>query len=813
MGFTSTLLNTFSGTLAKVPTMMTSLSHADRWIMLALLSLALLLNSQATTFSQETKPSSPLRDEPSSARTTSRRNIALDRDVLFEPIDAAPRHGSAGLFIGVNDFPKDTRLTRLQFAVNDAIEQAYLFVFELKLIPAQNCLVLLSGESNSPAVQKHLEQLRSAGATVSSAERAEILVQLEAARGKGQQATDLLVCSVSSHGFIDGRIPYVMPSDGLKNRLQLTAVSLDTIEGDLEQSRAGHRLLFVDACQERIPARTVRSMPAVGKGMDAAFREAFAKPTGQYKLASCSPTEQSYENPGLGNVGHGLFTHALLEALRGGAPSDDKNLVRLSAVEEYVSIYVTKWAADANLPAQTPFSAGARSSRSLPLAKKADDLATLVASVRRQPLNGGFTAELRESLTVTLSQLDLSMEADRELVTITRNFVNGAFPSSAFVPYLRDELKQRQLGPMPQLIRATFTVHEGSDDRSPLLANAHIELQWRASNDSSVKSLGSATTDRDGRARIDLRMSDLPKSAGRYVARMSKESRRRDSTLENFPDSFSWRLYLPMQTSVAKPGSMAENSIGMKLVDIAPGEFQMGSSEDELEHMDDELPHRVKITRGYYMGVYEVTQSEYKQVMGTNPSRFCAAGDGKVAVMGLDTSRFPVENLTWDDAVEFCRRLSALPAEQAAGRIYRLPTEAEWEYACRASTITPFSWGDSLNGAQANCAGSFPYGTESKGPSLERTTRVGSYGANAWGLFDMHGNVSEWCSDWYDRYIPPVSLAVDPTGPATGSFRSLRGGSWFDRAGSCRSADRTGNGAMNRGNYLGFRVACTTVAP
>ncbi|MFO0819469.1 MAG: SUMF1/EgtB/PvdO family nonheme iron enzyme [Pirellulales bacterium] len=768
--------------------------------------LALLLGTLGTVVGQDASTPATPRTPPPARPAVPSRNIALDRGVLFEPVEGSAPQGNAGLFIGVNDFTKDKQLNRLQFAVNDAAEQAHLFVFELKLIPAQNCRLLLSGESSSPVVRRHLEQLVAAGATVTSADKPEILTQLEAVRAMGRESTDLLVCSVSSHGFIDGRMPYVMPSDGLKSRLQLTAVPLDTIEGDMEQSRAGHRLLFVDACQERIAARNLGGQPQ-GQGMDAAFREAFAKATGQYKLASCSAKELSYENPGLGDVGHGVFTHALLEALRGGAAADGENLVRLSAVEEYVSTYVTKWSADAKLPAQTPFSAGARGSRALPLAKKADDLATLVASVRKQPLSGGFSAELRGSLVATLGQLDLEKEADRELATATREFLSGKTRVALFVPYLRTELARRQAPPSPQLVRASFTVREGDDDSASLLAGALVELQWQASGSSKLETLGMATTDDQGRVRIELRVGSLPTKSGQYYARVSKGARSRDWTLENFPTTSSWRLYLPRPMLPLQPGSILENSIGMKLAYIPPGEFQMGSPATEAGRREEEFLHRVRITRGFHLGVYEVTQGEYEQVMGTNPSWFSRSGDGKTSVSGQDTSRFPVEDVSWEDAVDFCRKLSALPAERAAARSYRLPTEAEWEYACRAGTMTPFFWGGVLNGDRANCDGSNPYGTAVKGAYLERTTRVGSYAANAWGLHDMHGNVLEWCSDWSGYEYYRTSPAADPAGPSTGSFRCIRGGCFGFTAGDVRCANRGGLVPSYRSLSLGFRVA------
>jgi formylglycine-generating enzyme required for sulfatase activity len=174
-----------------------------------------------------------------------------------------------------------------------------------------------------------------------------------------------------------------------------------------------------------------------------------------------------------------------------------------------------------------------------------------------------------------------------------------------------------------------------------------------------------------------------------------------------------------------------------------------------------------------------------------------------------DTSRYPVEGVSWEEAKEFCRKLSSLGAEQSAGRFYRLPTEAEWEYACRSGTATPFHFGTTLNGHEANFYGHYPYGTETKGPFLGRPTTVASYGANAFGLYDMHGNVCEWCSDWYGEYS--AGDATDPTGAETGSYRVHRGGSWLVYAGFCRSAYRDRSEPVYRGHDLGFRVASVPV--
>lgn len=246
------------------------------------------------------------------------------------------------------------------------------------------------------------------------------------------------------------------------------------------------------------------------------------------------------------------------------------------------------------------------------------------------------------------------------------------------------------------------------------------------------------------------------------------------------------------------------NSIGMKLVLIPAGKFTMGSPKDEKDRGTDEEQHEVEITKPFYLGVYTVTQAEYEKVMGKNPSWFSVTGGGKDTVQGLDTSRFPVENVSWDDAVEFCKKLSEVPEEKKAGRAYRLPTEAEWEYACRAGTTTPFHYGKTLSSKQANFNGNVPYGGAAKGPYLGKPTTVGSYEPNAFRLYDMHGNVWQWCQDWYTE--KPLG-GKDPVVTRRASYRLFRGGGWSDFGEGCRSAYRFSREPDDRNDDLGFRVA------
>jgi formylglycine-generating enzyme required for sulfatase activity len=245
----------------------------------------------------------------------------------------------------------------------------------------------------------------------------------------------------------------------------------------------------------------------------------------------------------------------------------------------------------------------------------------------------------------------------------------------------------------------------------------------------------------------------------------------------------AWAKHLGVQVETV-------NSIGIKLAFIPAGEFLMGSPDSESDASDWEKPqHTVRITKPFYLGVTEVTQEQYERVMGTNPSK-------------SKGGQLPVEQVSWEDAVEFCRKLSALPAERSAGRVYRLPTEAEWEYACRAGSKTKWSFGDAESSLGEYCWYSSNAGT--------KTNPVGQKKPNASGLYDMHGNVWEWCSDWWKRDYTTTAVS-DPTGPATGSLRVRRGGGWLSYARHCRSAYRSGLAPDARGSLLGFRLASSSV--
>jgi formylglycine-generating enzyme required for sulfatase activity len=236
------------------------------------------------------------------------------------------------------------------------------------------------------------------------------------------------------------------------------------------------------------------------------------------------------------------------------------------------------------------------------------------------------------------------------------------------------------------------------------------------------------------------------------------------------------------------------NSIGMRLVWVPPGSFLMGSPGTEPGRGQEEGPlHEVTISQGFYLGQYEVTQAEYARVMNHNPALFRAGSGGG--------PNYPVEQVTWTFATDFCRYLSGRDAERRAGRTYRLPTEAEWEYACRAGSKAAYSFGEDPTMAAEHAW----LGTNSG----KATHVVGTKKPNAWGLYDMHGNVAEWCADYHGADYYSQSPTRDPQGPIEGLPRVVRGGSWADDVVGCRSARRQGQAPQTANGQIGFRVVMT----
>jgi len=299
-----------------------------------------------------------------------------------------------------------------------------------------------------------------------------------------------------------------------------------------------------------------------------------------------------------------------------------------------------------------------------------------------------------------------------------------------------------------------------------------------------------------------------------------------------------------------KPGNVMKNSLGMPLVLLPRSSYIKGSLKSEYKrHLDEDL-RAVIISKRILMGVHEVTQAEYQGIMGSNPSHHSRDGDGAEKVGDLKTGRFPVEQVSWTDAVEFCRKLSNLPEEASSNRVYRLPTESEWEFACRAGSTLAFSTGQVIDGDQANIRSDQPYWYARRSEWPGRTKTVESHSSNLFGLCDMHGNVAEWCLDDYSEHPSGLHLirmstsqdvgdsvvilermhellnapitpdftvqqkfsmwenATDPVSTSGGTRKVIRGGSYLSDVAQCRSAARKAQPPDYSHKALGFRVVC-----
>jgi len=241
------------------------------------------------------------------------------------------------------------------------------------------------------------------------------------------------------------------------------------------------------------------------------------------------------------------------------------------------------------------------------------------------------------------------------------------------------------------------------------------------------------------------------------------------------------------------------NSVGVKLVRIEPGTFRMGLSEEEIRRFryGNQLGHQVTLTKPYYLGAFEILNREYEQYDPHHRSKRPSYQRGK------DGDQHPVEGVTWRDAQLFCRWLS-----QKEGRQYRLPTEAEWEYACKAGTETRTYWGDNVwDRNKANAGGLNAEGETWLEDGNLHSAPVGSYPPNPWGLYDMIGNAREWNADWYLPYT--TNAAVDPVGPTNvGRFRVMKGVGWSTRTRHITSSNRDGNNPADLHDVIGLRVMC-----
>ena len=698
----------------------------------------------------------------------------------FIPVNKAASGDSAALFIGVNEFNKDTGLAPLSCAVNDAIGQAHLFVRELKLIPAQNCILCVSGSPSTAIAAKQLELLRKDRVEVRSAAKSDILNSLTVATRMPVSTADMVIVSVSSHGFEDKDSIYVMPADGLRSYLSDTAIRSKVLSDTISKSRAGKKIVILDACRERVGKN---KSSGSGAAMTENFLRAFAAGRGQITLTSCGIGQFSYEDE---KSGHGVFSSFLLKGLRGSADSDDNGFVTVGSLSKYVADGVRRWIVR-NKPdvewsrIPQPRLDASETARMMPLAIAGDISGEKLLKARKYWQNYSIS-EGQSTHTVTTSGAGSN---SRDLTILKEYYLDGRIERQDYElaeVLLKTEEKFLDFTDK-ELISAYKDVTSGRHNPERL-----SRLLGLVEETASRNNRKSAITKRIKVAELlSIAKANDSKANGKQALGVLEELLRLDP-------SHSQALSLQRKISGyygPNPGDVMTNGIGMKLVWVPAGEFMMGSGLSasqvasqfggKSDWFTGEHPqHQVKISKGFWMGRTEVTQSQYRAVMGTNPSHF--KGDNN-----------PVEQVSWNDAVEFCSKLSG-----KEGKAYTLPTEAQWEYACRAKSTTVFSFGNN----ESNLGDYVWYSKNSD----SKTHQVGTKRPNGFGLYDMHGNVWEWCQDWYGKNYYSASPLGDPVGPDSGSYRVLRGGSWFYNANLCRSANRDRNLPGYRYSGTGFRV-------
>ncbi|MEH2144473.1 SUMF1/EgtB/PvdO family nonheme iron enzyme [Nostoc sp.] len=609
----------------------------------------------------------------------------------------------------------------------------------------------------------------------------------------------------SGHGIRYADRDYLMPCDGDPEDIENTAIAINFVTERLRRCGADNVVLILDAC------RNEGKKTGEGIGRQTAQE---ARQQGVISIFSCIPQEYSYEIEALQQ---GAFTSALLEGL--GIQGQCATVERL---EQYLRFRVPELVRQHKNTRQTPYVIAEPVNKShlilVPRYATLNDIATLKNDAYQAEVNRNLDLAEQLWIRVLAAASGQDMEAVRSLQRIERSRNSSPNPdlpqqtipqasksvtntpiskSSQTPPKATSPITNTQTSGAGQF--PTFTNSTPSAPlKNPILPN------WSRRK---VITVGFAGAGGLGLAIVVPRI--WRSDSGETTPAASPEITRPPSNPNPSGVSSNLKSFQFQTVTVNAQGNIANrsnneakyfeedlgNGVTLEMVQIPGGTFMMGSPEKEAERDKNESPqHQVKVP-GFFMGKYEITQAQYQAIMGINPSDF--KGEKR-----------PVEKVSWDDAVKFCEKLSKKTA-----KTYRLPSEAEWEYACRAGTKTPFYFGETITTDLVNYNGNYPYGSAPKGEYREQTTDVGKFPPNSFGLYDMHGNILEWCLDVYnDNYQGAPS---DGSAWLTGkdnNIKLLRGGSWFDIAWICRSAYRVRLARAVRNDIVGFRVVAVAVA-
>ena len=569
-------------------------------------------------------------------------------------------------------------------------------------------------------------------------------------------AGDNLWFFFSGHGLRHAERDYLMLSDSSADveLIERTSIPLSYVTERLRLCGADNVVIVQDACRNELKDKGV----GIGKEHQA----------GVITFASCSPGERSYE---IESLQQGAFTYALLEALR---LEGEGNCATVERLYQRLRHRVAEINQLHKKPRQTPY-------------------AIVEPATKYHLILLPKQATLRDIDALKMDAQEAELEKDLQLAEQIWTRVLAVSPAdNQALKALRRIWQEPQGQPSNQ--------NKSADDKSPPQPSKSAEVKPPMQPPSKSLEVKSSPKPIETKTVQPNQQSNLKT----FEFEVAKVQIRLEGGILDFGASKK----VSISTSHKKAEYFVEelgNGITLEMVSIPAGSFMMGSPETEKESGDRERPqHQVNVPT-FFMGKYQVTQAQWRQVAALpqvktelNPDPAYFKGD-----------RRPVERVSWLEAREFCARLS-----DHSGREYRLPSEAEWEYACRAGTTTPFHFGETITPKLVNNDGNYPYGDAPKGEYRKQTTDVGCFPANSFGLYDMHGNVWEWCADdWhgnYERAPTDASIWMNDIKnyEAPETKKLLRGGSWSSNAQSCRSACRNYGTARFQNHRIGFRVVC-----
>ena len=617
----------------------------------------------------------------------------------------------------------------------------------------------------------------------------------------------------AGHGIRDQNRDYLMPMDGDRSDLDNSAISINYISERLRQSGADNIILLIDACRSLEGRRD-----GLGIGQE--------KQQGVITLFSCSPEESAYE---IAELQQGTFTHVLLDSLR---LQGEGNCATVERLYQRLRYYVPQFTQRYRGISQTPYGVIEPPTKNhlilLPRRATLDDINALKKDALTAEVQGDAQRAKQYWVRVLVASPG-DPEAIEGIERLSRFTPTPAPPTTFPQPPEPSRVTPRSVAPAtpvqprPALASPQPLVAPSTPARpeftprsaSPISRRRAIQILGFTGGGIGAVLVGRAILQSSPDALDPAPPQENPPTPSPPPTTPS------DPNPPETPATLALTAadFTPFDFEVVKVNNTGEvvsrepkqaqafrEAIGatfLELVAVPGGTFTMGSPEAELERATDEGPQRDVNVPAFLMGKYPVTQAQWKAVAALPK----VGRDLDADPAGFKGDNLPVERVSWDDAIEFCQRLS-----KQTGREYRLPSEAEWEYACRAGTTAPFHFGETITTDLANYDGSSAYGSGPKGEFRQKTTEVGSFKiANAFGLYDMHGNVWEWCLDyWHENYRgAPTDGSAWTTG-GDDTRRLLRGGSWYYYPRYCRSAYRRRNARDYQHNNLGFRLVCAS---